>query len=112
MKAGGVEMENFSYFIIGAFITLLVGIFFYVRSSQELKHEAEKLREEAQQLRFLQELTIYALTNPNANIQPKRDEAGNVVGVIATAAGVSAGKTNMRGVMTLVTGRSDETSDR
>lgn len=77
-----------------------------------MKREAEKLREDAIQLRFLQELTIYALTNPNANIQPKRDEAGNVVGVIATAVGRSAGRSNERGIMTLVTTPRDESPDR
>jgi hypothetical protein len=105
-------MESFGYLILGAFITLLIGIFFYVRYGQELKHETEKLREEAQQLRFLQELTIYALTNPNANIQPKKDEAGNVVGVIATAVAHGAGRSNVRRIRTLVTTPRDEPSDR
>jgi hypothetical protein len=105
-------MENLGYFILGALITLLVGIYFYVRSGQELKREAEKLREETKQLRFLQELTIYALTNRNANIQPKRDEAGNVVGVVATATGLSAGRSNVRGNMILVTAPRDESPGR
>jgi hypothetical protein len=94
-------MENFAYFLLGVVITIAVSAFFFAQSGQQLKREAKSLREESEKLRRLQELTIYALTNPNADIQPTRDEAGNITGLTVSASGSSAGMASARATLTL-----------
>lgn len=94
-------MLEFGYFLFGSVITLLVSVFFFVRSGEQLKREAEMLRKELQELRTLQELTIYALTNPNADLQPKRDRAGNVIGLIVSATGSMRAMVTAKAVLTL-----------
>src|SRR5258708_32633219 len=47
------------------------------------------------------ELTIYAQTNPNADIQPTRDEAGNITGLTVSASGSRAAMASARATLTL-----------
>jgi hypothetical protein len=94
-------MENFAYFLLGIFASTAVGGYFFMQSGWQLKREAELLREQSEKLRKLQELMIYAQTNPNADIQPTRDEAGNIIGLTVSASGSTAGMVSMRGTLTL-----------
>jgi hypothetical protein len=94
-------MENFAYFLLGVVLTMAVSAFFFVQSGEQLKREAKLLREESEKLRRLQELTIYAQTNPKADIQPTRDEAGNITGLTVSASGSSAGMASARATLTL-----------
>jgi hypothetical protein len=94
-------MENFGYFLLGAVITVVVSVFFYLRAGEQLTCEAKLLREETEKLRRLQELTIYALTNPTSNIQPTRDGDGKIVGLTVSAAGSSMAAATGRGTLTL-----------
>lgn len=48
---------------------------------------SRELRTETAKLRSLHELTLYCLLNPKANITPKYDEKGAVVGLIVSAVG-------------------------
>jgi hypothetical protein len=97
----GSAMENFAYFLLGIVASIAVGGYFFMQSGWQLKREAELLREQSEKLRKLQELMIYAQTNPNADIQPTRDEAGNITGLTVSASGSSAGMASMRGTLTL-----------
>jgi hypothetical protein len=72
-----------------------------MQSGEQLKQEAKLLREESEKLRRLQELTIYAQTNPHADIQPTRDEAGNITGLTVSASGSSVGMAFARATLTL-----------
>ena len=94
-------MENFAYFLLGVVATIAVSAYFFMQSGWQLKQEAKLLREESENLRRLQELTIYAQTNPNADIQPTRDEAGNITGLTVSASGSSAGMASARATLTL-----------
>jgi hypothetical protein len=94
-------MENFEYFLLGVVVTIVVSVFFYLRSGEQLNREAKLLREEAEKLRKLQELTIYALTNPTSNIQPTRDGEGKIVGLTVSAAGSSMAMATGMGTLTL-----------
>jgi len=94
-------MENFAYFLLGVVATTAVSAYFFVQSGWQLKREAKLLREESEKLRRLQELTIYAQTNPNAHIQPTRDEAGNITGLTASASGSSRVMASARATLTL-----------
>lgn len=110
MAGSGHLMDNFTAFILGALITVLVSIFFYIQSGRELKREAEALRLDAKKLRELQELTIYALTNPGAKMEPRRDEAGKIVGLIVSATGHAGARVSARGVLTLTPNPDDPTA--
>jgi hypothetical protein len=94
-------MENFAYFLLGVVATTAVSAYFFVQSGWQLKREAKLLREESEKLRRLQELTIYAQTNPNAHIQPTRDEAGNITGLTVCASGSSRVMASARATLTL-----------
>jgi hypothetical protein len=94
-------MENFAYFLLGMVASIAVGAYFFAQSGEQLKREAKLLREESEKLRRLQELTIYAQTNPNAHIQPTRDQAGNITGLTVSASGSSAGMASARATLTL-----------
>jgi uncharacterized membrane protein YgaE (UPF0421/DUF939 family) len=74
-------MSEFGFFVLGVLSSLAVNHIFFRISGDQLKREAENLRHETEKLRLLQELTIFAMTNPKADIEPKRDEAGNIVGL-------------------------------
>jgi hypothetical protein len=91
-------MDNFAYFLDSH--SIAVSAYFFVQSGWQIKGEAELLREESEKLRKLQELMIYAQTNPNANIQPTRDEAGNITGLTVSGSG-SAGMSSARATLTL-----------
>ncbi len=94
-------MENFGYFLLGVVTTITISVFFYLRSGEQLNREAKLLREEAEKLRKLQELTIYALTNPTSNIQPTRDAEGKIIGLTVTAVGSSMAMVTATGTLTL-----------
>ena len=94
-------MENFGYFVLGVVVTVLVSGYFFARSGEQLKREAIALRVETEKVRRLQELTIYALTNPDANIQPTKDEAGNIVGLTVSAAARSTAVSSAKATLTL-----------
>jgi len=87
--------------LVGALITWGVSWRYYKLAGDQLDNEAQSLRHKTDELRKLQELTIYALTNPGANIQPTRDPQGNITGLTVTAAGRTAAKVSMMGELTL-----------
>jgi uncharacterized membrane protein YgaE (UPF0421/DUF939 family) len=95
-------MENFTYFLLGVIVTLVVSVFFFMQSGEQLKREAKLLREESEKLRRLQELTIYAQTNPGADIQPTRDETGNIIGLTLRSSGSSMGMASAKAMLTLM----------
>ena len=80
--------------IVGALITWFVSQRYY-------KMAGDQLEQEARSLRRLQELTIYALTHPGANIQPTMDPQGNITGLAVTAMGSAGTRVSMRGELTL-----------
>ncbi len=94
-------MENFAYFMLGFIASTAVSLFFWMQSGWQLKREAELLREQSEKLRRLQELMIFAQTNPNADIQPTRDEAGNITGLSVGLSGSSMAMVSARGTLTL-----------
>jgi hypothetical protein len=94
-------MSNFLSLVAGSIISIVVTYLSYWRSSKDLMRESEMLRKEAEKLRKLQELTIYALTNRNADLEPTRDAAGNITGLTVMATGRSAGMASGRAEMTL-----------
>ena len=99
-QAGGMEMVEFG-FILGALIAVLCSVFFYLRAGEDLRCEAEKLRNKAEDLRKLHELTLFALTNPQAKLELKRDEAGNVIGLIVQLSGSTTIRSSAKAEVTL-----------
>jgi hypothetical protein len=87
-------IETLVGIVVGAFITWLVSYSYYKRAGDQLREEAESLRK-------LQALTIYALTNPGVKPQPITDSDGNIIGLGYHAAGRTVIKTAMSGEMTL-----------
>jgi hypothetical protein len=75
-------MNEFGYTFLGILAGLGGSLFFYQQSGQELRREAERLRSQTEELRKLHELTLFALTNPQSKIDLKRDDIGNVVGLV------------------------------
>jgi gas vesicle protein len=73
---------EFGYFFLGALIGVVGGLFFYQQSGRELRREAANLRDKSEELRKLHELTLFALTNPQSKLDLKRDDKGNVVGIV------------------------------
>jgi hypothetical protein len=49
------------------------------------------LRKETAKLRHLHEITLYALLNRDAKLEPRYDADGHIVGVIVSAVGASSG---------------------
>lgn len=68
-------MESFGYFLLGSLVTILVSTILYVWAGRELQRETKRLRE-------LHELTLFALLNPKADLKPRYDSSGNIVGII------------------------------
>ncbi|MDA9467032.1 LapA family protein [Bradyrhizobium sp. CCBAU 53415] len=87
-------MENFGYFFLGALITTLVSIFFYFRAGEELRRETKKLRE-------LHELTLFALLNRQADLKPRYDSAGHIVGIIVELTARSTAMSSERATATI-----------
>jgi hypothetical protein len=84
--------------VLGAAIS---AIFYYLGGGRDLKREARSLRKEAAALRKLQELTIFALTNSDAKVEPTRNKEGNITGLKVKAGGRSMGMATARGTLTL-----------
>jgi hypothetical protein len=87
--------------IIGVVLGAAISFIFYYLGGRDLKREAQSLREEAAALRKLQELTIFALTNSDAKVEPTRNEEGNMTGLKVMAGGRSMGMATGRAVLTL-----------
>ena len=75
-------MENFGYFLLGSLVTILVSTLLYIWAGRELQRETKRLRE-------LHELTLFALLNPKADLKPRYDDNGNIVGIIVGLSGSS-----------------------
>ncbi len=80
-------MIELGYTFLGAFAGAVCSLFFFFQSGQELRREAQKLRNQAEELHKLHELTLFALTNPQSKLDLKRDDIGNVVGLIVQLSG-------------------------
>lgn len=74
-------MESFGYFLLSTLIAVLITNIYFVWAGRELQRETGKLRVEAEKLRKLHELTLFALAYPEAKPEPKYDDNGNVVGL-------------------------------
>ncbi|WFU14416.1 hypothetical protein [Bradyrhizobium sp. CB3481] len=90
-------MENFGYFLLGSVVTVAVSVFFYMRAGDELKREAKRLGDQAEQLRKLHELALFAITHPEAKPKPVYDEAGRVIGVTAQLTGRASAMSSAQG---------------
>jgi hypothetical protein len=62
--------------LTGAAITWLAAWWYYAKAGKELREESVKLRRTS-------DLIVYYLANPDADLTPKYDEAGHVVGLYA-----------------------------
>jgi hypothetical protein len=75
--------------IVGGLISLLASLgvtyFYYRRATADLNTAADKLR-------ALRELTLYALLNPGAKLEARRDEHGRIIGLIVSMVGTAAGR--------------------
>lgn len=60
--------------LAGAGVTWLAAWWYYAKAGKELREESEKLRKTS-------DLIVYYLANPQADISPKYDEKGHVVGL-------------------------------
>jgi hypothetical protein len=82
-------MENFGYFLLGSLVTILVSTILYVWAGRELQRETKKLRQ-------LHELTLFAFLNPKADLKPRYDGDGNIIGIIVGLSGRSMGTSSGR----------------
>jgi hypothetical protein len=64
--------------LVGAIITWFFAWIYYKKAGSELHVEVEKLRQ-------LVELVLYIQFNPAADVSPKRDKDGKIVGIIVSA---------------------------
>jgi hypothetical protein len=87
-------IETLVGIVVGGLITWLVSYWYYKKAGDELRHEAERLRK-------LHELALYAQTNPGVKLQLIRDSAGNIIGLGYPAAGRTRIKAAMSGEMTI-----------
>ena len=60
--------------LAGAAITWLAAWWYYAKAGKELQEESEKLRRAS-------DLIVYYLQNPEADVTPKYDDKGHVVGL-------------------------------
>jgi hypothetical protein len=93
-------IETLVGIVVGGLITWLVSYRYYKLAGDELRREAESLRNKSEELRKLQELTIYALTNASEKLKLIRDSAGNV-GLDQSSAGQTKFRTAASGEMTI-----------
>ena len=70
--------------ILGSVVTWFFAWLYFKKAGDELRTEAEQLRKK-------NDLVIYCLTNPGAEVAAKYDSAGNVVGLIVSATGSAKG---------------------
>jgi hypothetical protein len=66
--------------VLGTLTSLIVSWIFYWLATRDLKKETAKLRQ-------LHEMTLYALFNRDAKLEPRRDKHGNIVGIFVSAVG-------------------------
>jgi hypothetical protein len=89
-------------FLMGVITSGAISLFFFVQSGLHLQREANLLRGESEKLRRVQELTIYAQTNPKGLIEPTWDEMGkNIIGLTVGTVGSTAGMSSARAELTL-----------
>jgi hypothetical protein len=93
-------IETLVAIAVGGIIAWLVSRRYYKKAGDELRQEAESLRNKSEELRKLQELTIYALTNASERLKFIRDSAGNV-GLDQSSAGQTKFRTAASGEMTI-----------
>jgi hypothetical protein len=75
------EMLEFAYFFLGVLSGVVCSFFFYQRSGQELRREAEKLRDKSEELRKLANLALVVITDPKGKYEPIFDAAGMITGL-------------------------------
>jgi hypothetical protein len=68
----------------------VVAWYFYWRATKDLKEETAKLRK-------LYEITLYALFNRNAQLEPVYDKDGNLSGFAVLAVGGASGSSGAKG---------------
>jgi hypothetical protein len=61
--------------IAGAVVTYFVSRYYYIKAGKELLNESQKLKQTS-------DLILYKLQHPDAKIQLKRNEKGEVTGLI------------------------------
>ncbi len=76
---------------VGAAITWLAAWFYYKKAGDDLKAEAVLLRKANMAV-------VYMLEHPDADIEVRRDSAGNPIGLIVSATVRAEGKATARGV--------------
>jgi hypothetical protein len=74
--------------LAGAGITWLAAWWYYTKAGKELREESQKLRRTS-------DLIVYYLANPGADLTPKYDEAGHVVGLYLNVAAKLSGAGEM-----------------
>ncbi len=77
--------------LLGGLITWFAAWRYYKKAGDELKAETALLRKANMAV-------VYMLEHPDADIEAQRDDAGNPVGLIVSAAGHAEGKATVRGV--------------
>ena len=94
------QMENF--FSNPAWATLVSvfagGLITWLASWLYYKKAGDDLRKETELLRKANMAVVYMLEHPDANIEVRRDDAGNPIGLIVSATGHSQGTSSVRGV--------------
>jgi hypothetical protein len=77
--------------LVSVIVGFAVAYFFYWVGAKELRAETKKLRQ-------LHEMTLLALFNRDAKLEPCLDEHGNIVGVIASMVGNAPSSSGGKGI--------------
>ena len=77
---------------VGGFITWVAALIYYRKAGKELKAEAALLRKANMAV-------VYVLEHPDADIEVRRDKAGNPVGLMVAATARAEGRSTAQGVI-------------
>ena len=93
----GVIEKPWFGIVVSVLGTWLFSYLYYKIAGDELRHEAERLRNKSEELRKLLELNLYAQTNPGEKPQPLRGPDGTTTGLRQPTAGRTRIKAAMSG---------------
>jgi len=77
---------------------LFGGLITWIAAWKYYKKAGDELRKEAALLRKANMAVVYMLEHPDAEIEVRRDDAGNPIGLIVAATAHAEGKSTVKGV--------------